>query len=41
MGDQWLNDSLVVYVEKDIFDSINNELIMQRFKKIKSRIGEL
>ena len=41
MGDQWLNDSLVVYVEKDIFDSIDNELIMQRFQKMKPRIGEL
>ena len=41
MGDQWLNDSLVVYVEKDIFDSIDNELIMQQFQKMKPRKGEL
>ena len=39
MGDQWLNDSLVVYVEKDIFDSIDNELIMQRFQKMKPKRG--
>ena len=34
-GDQWLNDSLIVYVENDIFDSINNKFIMQRFQKMK------
>ncbi|KAL7240693.1 hypothetical protein ACSBR2_006360 [Camellia fascicularis] len=28
MGDQWLNDCLVTYIEKDVFDSVNNELIM-------------
>ncbi|XP_073265011.1 uncharacterized protein [Populus alba] len=25
MGDKWMNDSLVVYIEKDIFDKIDNE----------------
>ena len=32
MGDEWLNDSLVVYIEKDVFNCINNEAIMQTFK---------
>nr|XP_034918724.1 uncharacterized protein LOC118052019 [Populus alba] len=30
MGDKWMNDSLVVYIEKDIFDKIDNEAIMKR-----------
>ena len=25
IGDKWMNDSLVVYIEKDIFDKIDNE----------------
>ncbi|XP_020421393.1 zinc finger MYM-type protein 1-like [Prunus persica] len=32
MGDQWMNDSLVVYIEKDIFNDIDNELIVKRFQ---------
>ena len=31
MGDKWMNDSLIVYIEKDIFDKIDNEAIMKRF----------
>jgi len=31
MRDKWMNDSLIVYIEKDIFDKINNEVIMKRF----------
>ena len=37
MRDQWLNDNLVVYVEKDIFNSIDNELIIQWFQKMKQK----
>lgn len=25
MGDQWMNDCLVTYVEKDIFKTVSNE----------------
>ncbi|KAL7234268.1 hypothetical protein ACSBR1_017796 [Camellia fascicularis] len=28
MGDQWLNDCLVTYIEKYVFDSVDNELII-------------
>ena len=28
-----MNDNLVTYIEKDIFDSVKNETIMQRFQK--------
>ena len=33
MRDEWMNDSLVVYVEKDIFSTIKNEQILQYFHK--------
>ncbi|XP_057989048.1 uncharacterized protein LOC110636400 [Hevea brasiliensis] len=36
MGDQLFNDYLIIYVEKDAFDSIDNKAIMQRFQKMKT-----
>ena len=30
IGDQWLNDSLVIYIEREIFECVDNECIMQR-----------
>ncbi|CAN6560158.1 unnamed protein product [Malus baccata var. baccata] len=41
MGDQWLSDSLLVYIERDIFACIENEAIMLRFQNMKSRRGQL
>ncbi|XP_042387989.1 uncharacterized protein LOC121980087 [Zingiber officinale] len=32
MGDEWMNDSLIVYIEKDIFATIENEQILQHFQ---------
>lgn len=32
MGDEWLNDAMRVYVEKDIFVKIENEPILQRYQ---------
>ena len=29
MGDQWMNDCLVIYIERDVAFSIDNETIMQ------------
>ncbi|XP_042032257.1 uncharacterized protein LOC121778942 [Salvia splendens] len=37
MGDEWMNDNLVVYIEKDIFSTIDNEPILQRFQSMKTR----
>lgn len=34
MGDAWTNDSLVVYIENEIFSSIDNEQILQRFQSM-------
>ena len=31
MGDQWINDCLVTYIDKDIFNIIEYKEIMQRF----------
>jgi hypothetical protein len=36
-----MNDYLVTYIEKDIFKTINNEKIMQRFQGMKARRGQL
>ena len=41
MSDLWINDSLVVYIEKDVFDRVDNETIMQYFQKMKTRQGKL
>jgi hypothetical protein len=39
IGDQWMNDCLVTYIEKDVFDSIGNDFIMKRFQNMKTRRG--
>ncbi|CAN6579280.1 unnamed protein product [Malus baccata var. baccata] len=41
MGDQWLSDSLLVYIERDIFSCIENEAIMLHFQNMKPRRGQL
>ena len=35
IGDQWMNKSLVTYIDKDIFKTIKCEEIMQRFQNMK------
>ena len=35
--DQWMNDCLVTYIEKDIFKTIKCEEIMQLFQNMKNR----
>ena len=41
IGDQWMNDCLVTYIEKNIFKTIECEKIMQRFQNMKNRRGQL
>ncbi|KAM1978743.1 hypothetical protein ACFX16_015403 [Malus domestica] len=41
MGDQWLSDSMLVYIEKDVFAFIDNEPIMRRFHDMKHRRQQL
>ena len=39
--DQWMNDCLMVYIEKDVVCSIDNETIIQRFQNMKTRRRQL
>ena len=41
MGDWWMNDCLMVYIEKDVVCSIDNETIIQRFQNMKTRKRQL
>ncbi|XP_039123438.1 uncharacterized protein LOC120260060 [Dioscorea cayenensis subsp. rotundata] len=41
MGDEWMNDSLVVYIEREVFATIDNEVILQRFQKMQTRRMQL
>ena len=41
IGDQWINDCLVIYIEKDIFKTIKCEEIMQQFQNMKNHWGQL
>ncbi|XP_057807510.1 uncharacterized protein LOC131022121 isoform X2 [Salvia miltiorrhiza] len=41
MKDEWMNDSLVVYIEKEIFSTIDNEKILQRFQSMSTRRNQL
>ncbi|XP_042423481.1 zinc finger MYM-type protein 1-like [Zingiber officinale] len=36
IGDEWMNDSLVVYIEKVVFNTVDNEPILQRFHSMES-----
>lgn len=37
IGDEWLNDLLVTYVERDIFLRVKTEDVIQRFQNMKPR----
>ena len=41
MGDEWMNDCLVTYIEKDVADKIDDELIIQRFQSMQPHMGHL
>ncbi|XP_050945517.1 uncharacterized protein LOC127150867 [Cucumis melo] len=41
MEDQWMNDCLIAYIEKDLLDKLDNKLIMDRFQRMKTRKGQL
>ena len=41
LGDDLMNDCLVTYIEKDIFETIDNEDVIQRFQNMKPRRGLL
>jgi hAT family C-terminal dimerisation region len=35
MGDKWINDCLITFIEKKIFNTVDIERIMQRFQNMK------
>jgi hypothetical protein len=37
MGDEWLNNLMIYYTEKEIFRSIKNDKIIKRFEDMKTR----
>jgi len=37
MGDEWLNDRLVTYIEKDVLLTINNDVILAHFQQMDMR----
>ena len=41
LRDTFLNDCLVTYIEREIFDSIDNEKIIQGYQNMKSRREQL
>ena len=41
MENRWMNDCLMVYIEKYVACSIDNETIMQRFQNMKTRKRQL
>ncbi|XP_039119211.1 zinc finger MYM-type protein 1-like [Dioscorea cayenensis subsp. rotundata] len=36
MGDEWMNDSMIVYIKKEVFTTIDNEAILQCFQKMQA-----
>ncbi|KAH7663195.1 Ribonuclease H-like protein [Dioscorea alata] len=41
IGDNLMNDCLATYIERDIFNNIDNETIIHRFQNMKSHRGQL
>ncbi|XP_057520895.1 uncharacterized protein LOC130801143 [Amaranthus tricolor] len=37
MGDQFMNDCLVTFIEKEVFLQVSDEMIIDRFKSMKTR----
>ena len=41
MGDDWMNYNMVCYIERDVFQTINDDDILYRFQAYKTRKGIL
>ena len=37
MGDQWLNDRFVIYIQRDVLLTINNDVILTHFQQMDQR----
>ncbi|KAG5579724.1 hypothetical protein H5410_050351 [Solanum commersonii] len=41
IGNQYLNDYLVCYIERDVFTNVSNDVIIDCFQNMKTRRGQL
>ena len=41
MGDQFMNDCLLSYIEKDVLDGISNDILIDFFRDMKTRREQL
>lgn len=41
MGDEWLNDCLVPYIEKDVLARVDDEAVMRRYQSMGNHRGQL
>ncbi|KAK4406284.1 hypothetical protein Sango_0634900 [Sesamum angolense] len=41
MDDEWLNDLMACYIERQIFADINDKVILQHFQNMKTRRFQL
>ncbi|RYR62905.1 hypothetical protein Ahy_A04g020658 [Arachis hypogaea] len=37
IGNKWLNNCLVTYIEREIFNQVDNETIIQHFQNMKNK----
>jgi hypothetical protein len=37
MSDQWLNDRLITFIERDILETIENDIILAHFQETNRR----
>ena len=41
MRDEWMNNNFIVYIEKYVFNNVDNKSISQCFQNMKSRREQL
>jgi hypothetical protein len=41
MADQWLNDRLVTYIERDVLKPVSNEVLLAHFQQMEDRAFSL
>ena len=41
MGEQFMSDCLICFVEKDTFSNITKDVVIDRFEKVKNQEGKL
>lgn len=41
IGDQWLNDYFLTYIESELFEQIDNDVVIERFQNMRIRKNQL